>query len=124
MPGKTGFDFNGSSQAFNVLAAYLFGKVHEALLCFCPRKKLLWITLKLNLNLNPTSLFLQNITSEQMEMTTPVYTRKSQSDGVKMDMTTPVITNKASSSVIQFSLCSICFFLHVSLDFTVWKVID
>ncbi|URE45325.1 SOUL heme-binding protein [Musa troglodytarum] len=65
MPGKTGFDFNGSSQAFNVLAAYLFGK---------------------------------NITSEQMEMTTPVYTRKSQSDGVKMDMTTPVITNKASSS--------------------------
>ncbi|URE45326.1 SOUL heme-binding protein [Musa troglodytarum] len=62
MPGKTGFDFNGSSQAFNVLAAYLFGK---------------------------------NITSEQMEMTTPVYTRKSQSDGVKMDMTTPVITNKS-----------------------------
>ncbi|XP_064985076.1 heme-binding-like protein At3g10130, chloroplastic [Musa acuminata AAA Group] len=62
MPGKTGFDFNGSSQAFNVLAAYLFGK---------------------------------NITSEQMEMTTPVYTHKSQSDGVKMDMTTPVITNKS-----------------------------
>ncbi|KAJ8479062.1 hypothetical protein OPV22_022789 [Ensete ventricosum] len=62
MPGKTGFDFSGSSQAFNVLAAYLFGK---------------------------------NIASEQMEMTTPVYTLKSQSDGVKMDMTTPVITNKS-----------------------------
>lgn len=27
MPGKFGFDFNGSSQSFNVLAGYLFGKV-------------------------------------------------------------------------------------------------
>lgn len=27
MPGKYGFDFNGSSQSFNVLAEYLFGKV-------------------------------------------------------------------------------------------------
>jgi hypothetical protein len=27
MPGRTGFDFNGSSQSFNVLASYLFGKV-------------------------------------------------------------------------------------------------
>ena len=27
MPGKNGFDFNGSSQSFNVLAEYLFGKV-------------------------------------------------------------------------------------------------
>lgn len=27
MPGRTGFDFNGSSQSFNVLAEYLFGKV-------------------------------------------------------------------------------------------------
>lgn len=27
MPGKSGFDFSGSSQSFNVLAAYLFGKV-------------------------------------------------------------------------------------------------
>ncbi|EMS56327.1 hypothetical protein TRIUR3_22012 [Triticum urartu] len=26
MPGRTGFDFNGSSQSFNVLASYLFGK--------------------------------------------------------------------------------------------------
>ncbi|XP_074566658.1 heme-binding-like protein At3g10130, chloroplastic [Curcuma longa] len=62
MPGKTGFDFNGSSQSFNVLASYLFGK---------------------------------NIANEQMEMTTPVYTRKSQSDGETMDMTTPVITKKS-----------------------------
>ncbi|XP_042435760.1 heme-binding-like protein At3g10130, chloroplastic isoform X2 [Zingiber officinale] len=62
MPGKTGFDFNGASQSFNVLASYLFGK---------------------------------NIANEQMEMTTPVYTRKSQSDGETMDMTTPVITKKS-----------------------------
>ena len=29
-----------------------------------------------------------------MEMTTPVFTRKTQSDGEKMEMTTPVITKK------------------------------
>ncbi|KAM4078618.1 hypothetical protein ACB094_09G052500 [Castanea mollissima] len=61
MPGRTGFDFNGASQSFNVLAAYLFGK---------------------------------NTTNETMEMTTPVFTRKSQSDGEKMEMTTPVITKR------------------------------
>lgn len=27
MPGKNGFDLNGASQSFNVLAEYLFGKV-------------------------------------------------------------------------------------------------
>ncbi|KAK9921267.1 hypothetical protein M0R45_029785 [Rubus argutus] len=61
MPGKTGFDFNGASQSFNVLAEYLFGK---------------------------------NTTQKKMEMTTPVFTRKSQSDGEKMEMTTPVITKR------------------------------
>ncbi|KAM7264785.1 hypothetical protein ACFE04_002468 [Oxalis oulophora] len=62
MPGKTGFDFSGSSQSFNVLAEYLFGK---------------------------------NTKKETMEMTTPVFTRKTQSsNGEKMDMTTPVITKK------------------------------
>eukprot|EP00257_Ricinus_communis_P027396 XP_025014810.1 heme-binding-like protein At3g10130, chloroplastic isoform X2 [Ricinus communis] len=61
MPGKTGFDLNGASQSFNVLAEYLFGK---------------------------------NVTKEKMEMTTPVFTRKVQSDGEKMEMTTPVITKK------------------------------
>ncbi|XP_075637846.1 heme-binding-like protein At3g10130, chloroplastic isoform X2 [Castanea sativa] len=61
MPGSTGFDFNGASQSFNVLAAYLFGK---------------------------------NTTKETMEMTTPVFTRKTQSDGEKMEMTTPVITKR------------------------------
>ncbi|KAL6133626.1 hypothetical protein ACLB2K_065860 [Fragaria x ananassa] len=61
MPGKTGFDFNGASQSFNVLAEYLFGK---------------------------------NTKQEKMEMTTPVFMRKAQSDGEKMEMTTPVITKR------------------------------
>uniref|UniRef100_A0A1D1YZ65 Heme-binding-like protein At3g10130, chloroplastic n=1 Tax=Anthurium amnicola TaxID=1678845 RepID=A0A1D1YZ65_9ARAE len=61
MRGKRGFDFNSSGQAFNVLAAYLFGK---------------------------------NTASEQMKMTTPVFTRKEQSVGERMEMTTPVITKK------------------------------
>ncbi|KAK7378798.1 hypothetical protein VNO80_04246 [Phaseolus coccineus] len=61
MPGKRGFDFNGASQSFNVLAEYLFGK---------------------------------NTKNEKMEMTTPVFTSKNQSDGIKMDMTTPVLTTK------------------------------
>ncbi|KAJ7976128.1 Heme-binding-like protein, chloroplastic [Quillaja saponaria] len=61
MPGKTGFDFSGASQSFNVLAEYLFGK---------------------------------NTKKETMEMTTPVFTRKYQADGVKLEMTTPVITKR------------------------------
>nr|DAD28836.1 TPA_asm: hypothetical protein HUJ06_030304 [Nelumbo nucifera] len=61
MPGKTGFDFSGSSQSFNILAEYLFGK---------------------------------NTVSEKMEMTTPVFTQKTQSGGEKMEMTTPVITRQ------------------------------
>ncbi|XP_027349516.1 heme-binding-like protein At3g10130, chloroplastic [Abrus precatorius] len=61
MPGKSGFDFNGASRSFNVLAEYLFGK---------------------------------NTPKEKMEMTTPVFTSKNQSDGIKMDMTTPVLTTK------------------------------
>ncbi|KAL5060238.1 hypothetical protein RYX36_031842 [Vicia faba] len=39
-------------------------------------------------------LFGKNTTKEKMEMTTPVFTSKNQSDGVKMDMTTPVLTTK------------------------------
>lgn len=61
LPGKKGFDLNGASQSFNVLAEYLFGK---------------------------------NTTKESMEMTTPVFTRRSQSEGEKMEMTTPVITKR------------------------------
>ncbi|XP_028114999.1 heme-binding-like protein At3g10130, chloroplastic isoform X3 [Camellia sinensis] len=36
----------------------------------------------------------ENTTKDRMEMTTPVFTRKTQSDGEKMEMTTPVITRK------------------------------
>ncbi|XP_057960956.1 heme-binding-like protein At3g10130, chloroplastic isoform X2 [Malania oleifera] len=61
MPGKKGFDFNGASQSFNVLAEYLFGK---------------------------------NTVKEKMEMTTPVFTRKTRADGEKMEMTTPVMTKR------------------------------
>ncbi|KAK1404720.1 Heme-binding-like protein, chloroplastic [Heracleum sosnowskyi] len=61
MPGKNGFDLNGASQSFNVLAEYLFGK---------------------------------NTTKQSMEMTTPVFTRRTQSEGEKMEMTTPVITKR------------------------------
>lgn len=50
----------------------------------------LFLSMLVNLCLN------QNTTKEQMEMTTPVYTRKSPSDGEKMEMTTPVITKKVS----------------------------
>ncbi|XVE75965.1 hypothetical protein DITRI_Ditri12bG0134600 [Diplodiscus trichospermus] len=64
MPGKTGFDFNGASQSFNVLAEYLFGK---------------------------------NTRKEKMEMTTPVFTSRTQSDGERMEMTTPVITKKVEN---------------------------
>ena len=38
----------------------------------------------------------KNTTKEKMEMTTPVYTRKVQSDGEKMEMTTPVITKRVT----------------------------
>ncbi|PQQ18410.1 heme-binding-like protein [Prunus yedoensis var. nudiflora] len=47
--------------------------------------------------LNPSMSWLStclNTTKEKMEMTTPVFTRKAQSDGVKMEMTTPVITTR------------------------------
>ncbi|XP_017612477.1 heme-binding-like protein At3g10130, chloroplastic isoform X1 [Gossypium arboreum] len=64
MPGKTGFDFNGSSQSFNVLAEYLFGK---------------------------------NTSKEKMEMTTPVITSRTRSDGERMEMTTSVITKKVEN---------------------------
>ncbi|PIN16811.1 hypothetical protein CDL12_10542 [Handroanthus impetiginosus] len=39
-------------------------------------------------------LFGKNTREKQMEMTTPVFTRRVKSDGEKMDMTTPVITRK------------------------------
>ncbi|KAG9135720.1 hypothetical protein Leryth_002440 [Lithospermum erythrorhizon] len=39
-------------------------------------------------------LFGKNTKKEKMDMTTPVITSRSQSDGVKMEMTTPVITKR------------------------------
>ncbi|GLT62672.1 hypothetical protein SLA2020_352910 [Shorea laevis] len=39
-------------------------------------------------------LFGKNMKMEKMEMTTPVFTRKTEPAGEKMDMTTPVITKK------------------------------
>ncbi|KAL3623402.1 hypothetical protein CASFOL_032218 [Castilleja foliolosa] len=39
-------------------------------------------------------LFGKNTREKQMEMTTPVFTRRIKSDGEKMDMTTPVITKR------------------------------
>ncbi|KAL8505087.1 hypothetical protein ACS0TY_016337 [Phlomoides rotata] len=40
-------------------------------------------------------LFGKNTKEKPMEMTTPVFTRKTKSEGEKMDMTTPVISRKA-----------------------------
>ncbi|KAG9459102.1 hypothetical protein H6P81_003610 [Aristolochia fimbriata] len=40
-------------------------------------------------------LFGENVAKEKMEMTTPVYTRKAQSEGERMEMTTPVITKRS-----------------------------
>ncbi|KAM0049266.1 putative SOUL hem-binding protein [Helianthus debilis subsp. tardiflorus] len=68
MPGKYGFDLNGSSQSFNVLAEYLFGKAFN--------------------------ISSENTANEAMEMTPPVLTRRTQSGGETMDMTTPVITKR------------------------------
>lgn len=46
MPGKTGFDLNGASQSFNVLAEYLFGKVIRI---FCEAGAFLSTTISFNL---------------------------------------------------------------------------
>ncbi|KAA0043880.1 heme-binding-like protein [Cucumis melo var. makuwa] len=60
MPGKSGFDFGGASQSFNVLAAYLFGK-NKA------REKMEMTTPVL------TSQYKSD--GEKMDMTTPVITK-------------------------------------------------
>ncbi|KAF3441653.1 hypothetical protein FNV43_RR15568 [Rhamnella rubrinervis] len=61
MPGKTGFDFNGASQSFNVLAEYLFGKN----------------TTKEKMEMT-TPVFTRTAQSDgkKMEMTTPVITKR------------------------------------------------
>ncbi|PKA65397.1 Heme-binding-like protein [Apostasia shenzhenica] len=62
MPSKSGFDFNGASRAFNVLAAYLFGKNSGSE--------------KMEMT---TPVYTQKIPSkrEKMDMTTPVITKQS-----------------------------------------------
>ncbi|KAL6005311.1 hypothetical protein ACLOJK_005875 [Asimina triloba] len=46
-------------------------------------------------NVLASYLFGKNTSNESMEMTTPVYTRKTQSDGAKMETTTPVVTKRS-----------------------------
>ncbi|GLJ22908.1 hypothetical protein SUGI_0432090 [Cryptomeria japonica] len=66
MPGNTGFDFYGSSQGFNTLAAYLFGKNTKS------------EEMKMT-----TPVFAQKtqIDGEKMDMTTPVITKQEQDQG-------------------------------------------
>lgn len=63
MQSGTGFDFLGSSQAFNTLAGYLFG---------------------------------DNTRREEMEMTTPVISRREGGKGEEMEMTTPVLSSQVN----------------------------
>ncbi|KAL9256811.1 Heme-binding-like protein [Drosera capensis] len=74
MPGRGGFDFYGSSQSFNVLAEYLFGKneVQE----------------KMDMT---TPVITRRIISdgEKMEMTTPVITKKSDQETWQMSFVMP-----------------------------------
>ncbi|ONM02783.1 Heme-binding-like protein chloroplastic [Zea mays] len=48
-------------------------------------------------NVLASYLFDKNTASEQMEMTTPIFTRKGELNSQSMDMTTPVITKKVTS---------------------------
>ncbi|KAM6547593.1 hypothetical protein CsatB_019269 [Cannabis sativa] len=61
MPGKTGFDLNGASQSFNVLAEYLFGKNTK-------REQMEMTTPVITSKAQPNG--------EKMEMTTPVITKR------------------------------------------------
>ncbi|KAF5473862.1 hypothetical protein F2P56_005817 [Juglans regia] len=61
MPGKTGFDFNGASRSFNVLAEYLFGKNTT-------KEKMEMTT--------PVLTRKDQSVGEKMEMTTPVITKR------------------------------------------------
>ncbi|XP_065855321.1 heme-binding-like protein At3g10130, chloroplastic isoform X2 [Euphorbia lathyris] len=63
MPGKTGFDLNGASRSFNVLAEYLFGKNTTM-------EKMEMTTPVVTRKIQPYG--------EKMEMTTPVITKKTE----------------------------------------------
>jgi hypothetical protein len=93
---KIEIDFNGSSQSFNVLASYLFSKVFARfkkevryLPCFPLFHWIFWITTQCHIvsSLYYWHVCLQNIASEQMEMTKPVFIRKGVSNSEAMDMT-------------------------------------
>ncbi|XP_042475804.1 heme-binding-like protein At3g10130, chloroplastic isoform X2 [Macadamia integrifolia] len=61
MPGKSGFDFSGASQSFNVLAEYLFGKNA--------------VSEKMEMT-TPVLTRMAQSDGEKMEMTTPVITKQ------------------------------------------------
>ncbi|KAL5545835.1 hypothetical protein UlMin_005522 [Ulmus minor] len=63
MPGKSGFDFNGASQSFNLLAEYLFGKN--------TRRETMEMT-------TPVFTRKARADGEKMEMTTPVITKRTE----------------------------------------------
>ncbi|KAK3154258.1 hypothetical protein QOZ80_2BG0188250 [Eleusine coracana subsp. coracana] len=65
MPGTSGFDFSGSSQSFNLLASYLFGKNTTS-------EQMEMTT--------PVITWKGESAGEKMDMTTPVITKKSASE--------------------------------------------
>lgn len=69
---------------------------------FCNTSNPVWLTYLV-------LLFVKNTTKEKMEMTTPVFTRKAQSDGVKMEMTTPVITTRVIFCMHLMLMLSVIF---------------
>lgn len=86
MAKSQGFDFMGSSQAFNTLAGYLFGKnkSREAMEMTTPV-------------ISSQGAAGSRSTSKSMDMTTPVITSRAGS-GTAMEMTTPVINTQGSDS--------------------------
>lgn len=74
MPGKTGFDFSGASQSFNVLAEYLFGKN-------IPKEKMEMTT--------PVITRKTQADGEKMEMTTPVITKREDQSNWRMSFVMP-----------------------------------
>lgn len=74
MPGTTGFDFYGSSQGFNTLAAYLFGKNLK-------RDEMEMTT--------PVLVSRSHPEGEKMDMTTPVISQQTNSGQWKMAFVMP-----------------------------------
>lgn len=105
MPGKYGFDFNGASQSFNILAEYLFGKVDMVSMRGFENELMLFVASYVVLYCLLIYHTSQNTMKESMEMTTPVFTRKTQSDGERMEMTIPVITRKVLFFLPPVSKC-------------------